>query len=155
MQTLTIIRPDDFHLHVRSGDALKSVVPFTARQMGRALIMPNLKPPVCTVAQALAYREEILAAVPPERQGSFQPLMSLYLTDKTTVETVREAKAAGIAAFKLYPAGATTNSDSGVTDLFKLLPVLEAMADQGILFLAHGEVTDPEIDIFDREAVFI
>ena len=155
MQTLTIIRPDDFHLHVRSGDALKSVVPFTARQMGRALIMPNLKPPVCTVAQALAYREEILAAVPPERQGRFQPLMSLYLTDKTTVETVREAKAAGIAAFKLYPAGATTNSDSGVTDLFKLLPVLEEMANQGILFLAHGEVTDPEIDIFDREAVFI
>ena len=153
MQTLTIIRPDDFHLHVRDGEALKSVVPYTARQMGRALIMPNLKPPVSTVEQALVYKQEILAAVPAG--VSFEPLMALYLTDKTTVETVREAKAAGVVAFKLYPAGATTNSDSGVTDLFKLIPVLEEMAAQGLLFLVHGEVTDNDIDIFDREAVFI
>lgn len=153
MQTLTIIRPDDWHLHVRDGESLKAVVPYTTRQMGRALIMPNLKPPVTTVEQALAYRERIQAAIP---SGSrFTPLMSLYLTDQTTVETVRQAKQAGIPAFKLYPAGATTNSDSGVTDLFKLLPVLHEMAENGILLLVHGEVTDPEIDIFDREAVFI
>lgn len=153
MQTLTIIQPDDFHLHLRDGDAMQSVVAYSARQMGRALIMPNLKPPISTVAQALAYKKRILAALP--ENSNFQPLMSLYLTDKTTVETVREAKAAGIVAFKLYPAGATTNSDSGVTNLFKLLPVLQEMAEQNMLFLTHGEVTDPEIDIFDREAVFI
>ena len=153
MQTLTLIQPDDFHLHVRDGEALKAVVPYTARQMGRALIMPNLKPPVTTVAQALAYKQQILDAVPVGL--NFEPLMALYLTDLTTPEQVREAKAAGIVAFKLYPAGATTNSDSGVTDLFKLLPVLEEMAKQGILFLVHGEVTDADIDIFDREAEFI
>lgn len=153
MQTLTLIQPDDFHLHVRDGEALKAVVPYTARQMGRALIMPNLKPPVTTVAQALAYKQQILDAVPVGLD--FEPLMALYLTDLTTPEQVREAKAAGIVAFKLYPAGATTNSDSGVTDLFKLLPVLEEMAKQGILFLVHGEVTDADIDIFDREAEFI
>lgn len=153
MQTLTLIQPDNFHLHVRDGEALKAVVPYTARQMGRALIMPNLKPPVTTVAQALAYKQQILDAVPAGLD--FEPLMALYLTDLTTPEQVREAKAAGIVAFKLYPAGATTNSDSGVTDLFKLLPVLEEMAKQGILFLVHGEVTDADIDIFDREAEFI
>jgi len=153
MQTLTLIQPDDFHLHVRDGEALKAVVPYTARQMGRALIMPNLKPPVTTVAQALAYKQQILDAVPPGLD--FEPLMALYLTDLTTPEQVREAKAAGIVAFKLYPARSATNSDSGVTDLFKLLPVLEEMAKQGILFLVHGEVTDADIDIFDREAVFI
>ena len=153
MQTLTLIQPDDFHLHVRDGEALKAVVPYTARQMGRALIMPNLKPPVTTVAQALAYKQQILDAVPAGLD--FEPLMALYLTDLTTPEQVREAKAAGIVAFKLYPAGATTNSDSGVTGLFKLLPVLEEMAKQGILFLVHGEVTDADIDIFDREAEFI
>lgn len=153
MQTLTIIQPDDFHVHLRDGDALRSVALYTARQMGRALIMPNLKPPITTVEQALAYRQQIQAAIPADSQ--FKPLMSLYLTDKTTVETVRQAKQAGIMAFKLYPAGATTNSDSGVTDLFKLLPVLEEMAKQDILLLTHGEVTDLEIDIFDREAVFI
>ena len=153
MQTLTLIQPDDFHLHVRDGEALKAVVPYTARQMGRALIMPNLKPPVTTVAQALAYKQQILDAVPAGLD--FEPLMALYLTDLTTPEQVREAKAAGIVAFKLYPAGATTNSDSGVTDLFKLLPVLEEMAKQGILSLVHGEVTDADIDIFDREAEFI
>ncbi|MBF0803379.1 MULTISPECIES: dihydroorotase [unclassified Neisseria] len=153
MQTLTIIQPDDMHLHLRDGEALKTVLPFSARQMGRAVIMPNLKPPVAGVADALAYKQRILSALPAG--STFEPLMTLYLTDKSTPELVREAKAAGIVAFKLYPAGATTNSDSGVTDLFKLLPVLEEMAAQNILFLVHGEVTDPEIDIFDREAVFI
>ena len=153
MQTLTIIRPDDMHLHLRDGDALKAVAPYTARQMGRAVIMPNLKPPVVSVADALAYKARIMAVLP---EGSaFEPLMTLYLTDNATPELVREAKAAGIVAFKLYPAGATTNSDSGVTDLFKLIPVLEEMAKQDVLFLVHGEVTDPEIDIFDREAAFI
>ena len=132
MQTLTIIQPDDMHLHLRDGEALKAVLPFTARQMGRAVIMPNLKPPVASVADALAYRARIEAALP---EGStFEPLMTLYLTDNTTPDTVREAKAAGIVAFKLYPAGATTNSDSGVTDLFKLIPVLQTMAQEGILF---------------------
>ena len=153
MQTLTLIRPDDMHLHLRDGDALKAVLPYTARQMGRAVIMPNLKPPVAQVEDALAYKQRILDALPPGSR--FQPLMTLYLTDKTTVETVREAKAAGVVAFKLYPAGATTNFDSGVTDLFKLLPVLREIAAQDLRFLVHGEVTDADIDIFDREAVFI
>ena len=152
-ERLTLIQPDDFHVHFRSGAALQAVVPHTAHQMARALVMPNLKPPVTQVAEALAYRDEILAAVPAG--VAFTPLMSLYLTDKTDVATVAAAKAAGIVAFKLYPAGATTNSDSGVTDLFKLLPVLEAMAEQGVLLLVHGEVTHSHIDIFDREAVFI
>ena len=153
MQTLTLLRPDDMHLHLRDGDTLRHVLPHTARQMGRAVIMPNLKPPVISVADALAYRERILAALPA---GShFQPLMTLYLTDHATPALVREAKAAGIVAFKLYPAGATTNSDSGVTDLFKLLPVLEEIVAQDMRFLVHGEVTDPAIDIFDREAAFI
>ena len=152
-ERLTLIQPDDFHVHFRNGAALQDVVPHTAHQMARALVMPNLKPPVTQVAEALAYRDEILAAVPTG--VAFTPLMSLYLTDKTDVATVTAAKAAGIVAFKLYPAGATTNSDSGVTDLFKLLPVLEAMAEQGVLLLVHGEVTHSHIDIFDREAVFI
>ena len=153
MQTLTITRPDDWHLHVRDGAALKAVVPFSARQMGRALIMPNLKPPVTSVAAALAYRERILAAVPA---GShFQPLMTLYLTDQTTPALIREAKEAGIIACKLYPAGATTNSAAGVSDLWALLPVLETMAETGMPLLVHGDVTKSEIDIFDREAVFI
>ena len=153
MQTLTLLRPDDMHLHLRDGDTLCHVLPHTARQMGRAVIMPNLKPPVISVADALAYRERILAALPAGSR--FQPLMTLYLTDHATPALVREAKAAGIVAFKLYPAGATTNSDSGVTDLFKLLPVLEEIAAQDMRFLVHGEVTDPAIDIFDREAAFI
>lgn len=153
MQTLTIPRPDDFHVHFRDGAAMQSVVPHTARQFARALVMPNLKPPVVAVEQALAYKKQIEAAVP---QGSaFVPLMSLYLTDRTLPDTVRRAKAAGIAAFKLYPAGATTNSDSGVTDLFKLMPVFEEIAAQDLRLLVHGEITDPNIDIFDREAVFI
>ena len=153
MKTLTLLRPDDMHLHLRDGDTLRHVLPHTARQMGRAVIMPNLKPPVVGVADALAYRERILAALPAGSR--FQPLMTLYLTDHATPALVREAKAAGIVAFKLYPAGATTNSDSGVTDLFKLLPVLEEIAAQDMRFLVHGEVTDPAIDIFDREAAFI
>ena len=153
MQTLTLLRPDDMHLHLRDGDTLRHVLPHTARQMGRAVIMPNLKSPVISVADALAYRERILAALPAGSR--FQPLMTLYLTDHATHALVREAKAAGIVAFKLYPAGATTNSDSGVTDLFKLLPVLEEIAAQDMRFLVHGEVTDPAIDIFDREAAFI
>lgn len=153
MQTLTLLRPDDMHLHLRDGDTLRHVLPHTVRQMGRAVIMPNLKPPVISVADALAYRERILASLPAGSR--FQPLMTLYLTDHATPTLVREAKAAGIVAFKLYPAGATTNSDSGVTDLFKLLPVLEEIAAQDMRFLVHGEVTDPAIDIFDREAAFI
>lgn len=153
MQTLTLTRPDDWHLHVRDGAALNAVVPFSARQMGRAVIMPNLKPPVTTVAAALAYRERILAAVPAG--NGFQPLMTLYLTDQSTPALIREAKAAGIIACKLYPAGATTNSAAGVSDLWALLPVLETMAEVGMPLLVHGEVTDSEVDIFDREAVFI
>jgi len=151
--TLTITRPDDWHLHVRDGAALASVVPHSARQMGRALIMPNLKPPVTTAAQAAAYRDRILAAVPAGMQ--FQPLMSLYLTDKLPPEEIRAAKQAGVVAVKLYPAGATTNSDAGVTDIRKTTKTLEAMQREGILLLVHGEVTDPAIDIFDREKAFI
>lgn len=152
-QTLTITRPDDWHLHVRDGAAMASVVPHSAAQFGRALIMPNLKPPVTTAALAAAYRERILAAVPEGR--TFQPLMSLYLTDKLAPEEIARAKAAGVVAVKLYPAGATTNSDAGVTDIRKTYPTLEAMQREGVLLLVHGEVTDPAVDIFDREAVFL
>jgi dihydroorotase len=153
IQTLTLTRPDDWHLHVRDGDALKAVLPATARQFGRAIIMPNLRPPVTTTAQALAYRERILAAVPAG--VAFQPLMTLYLTDNTPPDEIRRAKDAGIVALKLYPAGATTNSDAGVTDLRKTYRTLEAMQREGLLLLVHGEVTDPAVDLFDREAVFI
>ena len=151
--TLTITRPDDWHLHVRDGAPLSTVVPHTAAQFGRAIIMPNLKPPVTTAEQALEYKQRILAAVPAG--VSFEPLMTLYLTDNTPPEEVARAKAAGVVAFKLYPAGATTNSDAGVTDIRKTYATLEAMQREGILLLVHGEVTDPAIDIFDREAVFI
>lgn len=152
--TLTILRPDDWHLHLRDGDALRAVLPDTCRQMGRAMIMPNLKPPVTTVELAAAYRERILAARPEGSQ--FEPLMTLYLTDQTSAETVRQAKASGfVQGFKLYPAGATTNSDAGVTALDHAMPALEAMAECGMPLLVHGEVTDPNIDVFDREAVFI
>jgi dihydroorotase len=150
---LTITRPDDWHLHVRDGVALASVVPHSAAQFARALIMPNLKPPVTTAALAAAYRDRILAAVPTGM--SFQPLMSLYLTDKLAPEEIVRAKAAGVVAVKLYPAGATTNSDAGVTDIRKTYRTLEAMQREGILLLVHGEVTDPAVDIFDREAVFL
>lgn len=152
-QQITIRRPDDWHLHVRDGQALLTVVPHTAKQFGRAIIMPNLKPPVTTTEQALAYKKRILDAVP---EGiAFEPLMTLYLTDNLQANEVVRAKDAGIVAAKLYPAGATTNSDAGVTDLKKIYPVLEAMQRVGMLLLVHGEVTTPEIDIFDREAVFI
>jgi dihydroorotase len=151
--TVTLTRPDDWHLHVRDGDALDTVVPHTAAQFARAVIMPNLKPPVTTAAQALAYKARILAAVP---EGlAFEPLMTLYLTDNLAPEEITRAKVAGVVACKLYPAGATTNSDAGVTDLRKIYPVLEAMQREGLLLLVHGEVTSPEIDLFDREAVFI
>ncbi|WP_374434809.1 dihydroorotase [Inhella sp.] len=154
--TLTITRPDDWHLHVRDGTALQSVLPYTARQFARAIVMPNLRPPVTTSAQAVAYRERILAARPQEGPGSdFQPLMTLYLTDNTPVAEIEAAKAAGVVALKLYPAGATTNSDAGVTDIRKTYKTLEAMQRAGLLLLVHGEVTDGEIDVFDREAVFI
>ncbi len=153
MNTLTITRPDDWHLHVRDGAALSTVVPHTAAQFARAIIMPNLKPPVTTAAQALAYKQRILAAVPAGM--AFEPLMTLYLTDNLPPSEITAAKAAGIVACKLYPAGATTNSDAGVTDLRNIYPVLEAMQREGLLLLVHGEVTSPEIDLFDREAVFI
>jgi dihydroorotase len=152
-QTLTITRPDDWHLHVRDGAALAAVVPHSARQFGRALIMPNLRPPVTTAAQAMAYRERILAAVP---QGlRFEPLMTLYLTDNLAPDEIQRAKAAGVVALKLYPAGATTNSDAGVTDIRKTYRTLEAMQRDGLLLLVHGEVTDPAVDVFDREKAFI
>ncbi len=151
--TLTITRPDDWHLHVRDGDALNTVVPHTAAQFGRAIIMPNLRPPVTTAAQALAYKSRIQAAVP---QGvTFEPLMTLYLTDNLPADEIKRAKDAGVVAAKLYPAGATTNSDAGVTDLRKTYKTLEAMQRAGMLLLVHGEVTSPDIDLFDREAVFI
>ena len=150
---LTITRPDDWHLHVRDGDALATVVPHTAAQFGRAIIMPNLRPPVTTAAQALAYKARIQAAVPAG--VAFEPLMTLYLTDNLPADEIRRAKDAGVVAAKLYPAGATTNSDAGVTDLRKTYATLEAMQKAGMLLLVHGEVTSPEIDLFDREAVFI
>ena len=152
-QTLTLIRPDDWHLHVRDGAAMAAVVPATARQFGRAVVMPNLRPPVTTAEQAAAYRDRIRAAVPAGL--SFEPLMVLYLTDNTPAEEVVRAKAMGAVAFKLYPAGATTNSDAGVTDLRKTYKVLEAMQREGLVFCVHGEVTDSEVDMFDREKAFI
>jgi dihydroorotase len=150
---LTIVRPDDWHLHVRDGAALRAVVPHSARQFGRAIVMPNLRPPVVTVQQALAYRDRVLAAVP---EGvAFEPLMTLYLTDATPPDEMRRARAAGVVAIKLYPAGATTHSDAGVTDLKKVRATLAAAEKEGIVLLVHGEVTDPDVDVFDREAVFI
>ena len=153
IQTLTLTRPDDWHLHVRDGDALNTVVPHTAAQFGRAVIMPNLRPPVTTTQAALAYKARIQAAVP---EGvAFEPLMTLYLTDLLPADEIARARDAGIVAVKLYPAGATTNSDAGVTDLRHTRPTLEAMQRLGLPLLVHGEVTDPAIDLFDREAVFI
>ena len=151
--SLTLTRPDDWHLHVRDGAALQTVVPHTVAQFGRAIIMPNLKPPVTTAELALAYKSRIMAAVP---QGvAFEPLMTLYLTDNLPPAEIVKAKAAGVVACKLYPAGATTNSDAGVTDLKKIYPTLEAMQKVGMLLLVHGEVTSSDIDLFDREAAFI
>lgn len=154
LSEFTIIRPDDWHLHLRDGDALKTVLPHTAAQFARAIVMPNLKPPVITTELAGAYRQRILAALPEGM--SFQPLMTLYLTDNTPPDEIRRAKDSGfVHAVKLYPAGATTNSDAGVTDLRKCYKTLEVMQEVGMPFLVHGEVTSPEIDLFDREAVFI
>ncbi|MFT4191806.1 MAG: dihydroorotase [Comamonas sp.] len=150
---LTLTRPDDLHLHVRDGDVLADVVPASARQFGRALIMPNLRPPVTTAELAVAYRARIEAAIPAG--APFTPLMALYLTDNTTPEDIARAKAAGVVALKLYPAGATTNSDHGVSDVRKTYATLEAMQKHGLLLLIHGEVTDPAVDVFDREARFV
>ncbi len=154
MTTLTLRRPDDWHLHLRDGAAMAAVLPFTAARFGRAIIMPNLKPPVTTTALALAYRERIRAALPAG--SAFQPLMTLYLTDRTDPAEVAQARASGcIAGFKLYPAGATTNSESGVTDLRNIRRVLEQMSEYGMVLQVHGEVTGSEVDVFDREARFI
>jgi dihydroorotase len=152
-QTLTLTRPDDWHLHLRDGAAMAAVLPYTARQFARAIVMPNLKPPITTAVAARAYRDRILAALPAGLD--FSPLMTLYLTDRLAADEVQRAKDAGVVAVKLYPAGATTNSDAGVTDIRKTYPALEAMQRAGLLLLVHGEVTDPAVDLFDREAVFI
>lgn len=152
--TLTITRPDDWHLHLRDGSVLADVLPHTAAQFARAIVMPNLKPPVTTTAMASAYRDRILAAVP--KGMTFEPLMVLYLTDNTQPDEIRKAVESGfVHGVKLYPAGATTNSDAGVTDLQRCMPALEMMQELGLPLLIHGEVTDAEIDVFDREAVFI
>ena len=151
--TLTIIRPDDWHVHLRDGDALAAVAPHTAAQFARAVVMPNLKPAVTTTAQALAYKQRIQAALPDD--SKFEPLMTLYLTDHTPADEIQRAHDSGVVAVKLYPAGATTNSSAGVTDLRHTHKTLEAMQLLGMPLLVHGEVTDPEIDVFDREAVFI
>jgi len=152
--TLTITRPDDWHLHVRDGEVLSHVVPHTARCFARAIIMPNLKPPVTTVQQALEYRERVLAAVP--KTYVFEPLMTLYLTDNTSPVEIRNAvESPHVHAVKYYPAGATTNADSGVTDISHTYAALEVMEELGLPLLIHGEVTDQTIDVFDREAVFI
>ncbi|HSJ80715.1 MAG TPA: dihydroorotase [Thiobacillus sp.] len=151
--TLTITRPDDWHIHFRDGGAMQSVLPDTARVFGRAIAMPNLKPPVVNVADAAAYRARLLAAA---AGTSFEPLMTLYLTDNTTPEEIRRARASGfVHAVKYYPAGATTNSDSGVTELPQAYQAIAAMEEVGMPLLLHGEVVDPEVDVFDREAVFI
>jgi dihydroorotase len=152
--TLTITRPDDWHLHLRDGSVLADVLPHTAAQFARAIVMPNLKPPVTTTAMASAYRDRILAALP--KGMAFEPLMVLYLTDNTQPDEIRKAVESGfVHGVKLYPAGATTNSDAGVTDLQRCMPALEMMQELGLPLLIHGEVTDSEIDVFDREAVFI
>jgi dihydroorotase len=154
MDTLTLTRPDDWHLHLRDGDAMAAVVGASAAQFARAIVMPNLKPPVTAVAQARAYRDRILAALPPG--SDFQPLMTLYLTDNTSADEIREARASGLVqGVKLYPAGATTNSDAGVTDIRKPRAALQAMQEVDLPLLVHGEVTDPDVDVFDRERAFI
>jgi dihydroorotase len=154
MDRLTLIKPDDWHLHLRDGPALEAVLPHTARQFARAIIMPNLKPPVCTTQQALHYRERILGALP--EQSGFEPLMTLYLTDDTPPEEISRAKLSGrVFGVKLYPAGATTHSDAGVTRLSRCFHTLEKMEEVGLPLLIHGESTDPQIDVFDREKAFI
>ena len=154
IDSLTITRPDDWHLHLRDGEVLKDIVPHTARRFARAIVMPNLKPPVTTTAQAIAYRQRILAAVP--EHSDFEPLMTLYLTESTSADEIRQARASGVVqAVKYYPAGATTHSEAGVTDLKRVYPILEVMAEENLPLLVHGEVVDPQVDVFDREAVFI
>ena len=154
METLTITRPDDWHLHLRDGEMLKAVLPHTVRQFARAIVMPNLKPPVRSLSDAAAYRDRILAAIPEGAQ--FEPLMTLYLTDKTSPDDILAAKASGfVKAVKYYPAGATTNSEFGVTDITLCDAVFEAMQQAEMPLLMHGEVTDQAVDIFDREKVFI
>ena len=154
MKTINLVKPDDWHLHLRSGPAMRSVVGMSAAQMGRAVIMPNLFPPIKNTSQALAYRAEIMSALPAG--SSFNPLMTLYLTDKTSIKDIESAaKEPNIVAAKLYPAGATTNSQSGITSIDKIFPVLEIMQKLNMPLLVHGEVTDENVDIFDREAVFI
>src|SRR5262245_20453536 len=154
MRTITITRPDDWHLHLRDGAQMRAVLPDTARRFARAVVMPNLKPPVTTTKLALEYRERVLAALPAGAR--FQPLMTLYLTDNPPPEGAATAKASGaVHAVKYYPAGATTHSDAGVTDIAKCHRVLEAMEKHDMPLLVHGEVTDPEVDVFDRERVFI
>ena len=156
---LTLTRPDDWHLHLRDGVVLKAVLPDTARQFARAIVMPNLRPPVTTVALALSYRQRILEALfvaEAPSPAKFEPLMTLYLTDNTSADEIKKAKASGVIhGVKLYPAGATTNSDAGVSDLAKCTPALEAMQDVGMPLLVHAEVTDSDVDVFDRERVFI
>ena len=154
MNEITLTRPDDWHLHLRDGAALAAVLPDTARRFARAIVIPNLKPPVCTVAEAAAYRERILQALPAGMR--FEPLMTLYLTDNTSPDTIRTARASGfVHAVKYYPAGATTHSDAGVTAIEHAYAAIEAMAEVGLPLLVHGESTDPAVDVFDREAVFI
>jgi dihydroorotase len=154
MRTITITRPDDWHLHLRDGEHLRAVLPDTARRFGRAIVMPNLKPPVTTTRLALEYRDRVVAALPAG--AKFEPLMTLYLTDSTAASEIGEARASGkVHAVKYYPAGATTHSDAGVTDITRCARALEAMEKHGMPLLIHGEVTDQDVDVFDRERVFI
>jgi dihydroorotase len=156
VNSITLIRPDDWHLHLRDGVALAAVLPYTARQFARAIVMPNLKPPVTTVELARAYRERILATLAQTRAAAFEPLMTLYLTDNTSPDEIARARASGfVHAVKYYPAGATTNADSGVTALERAFPALAAMEKNDLPLLVHGEVTDADVDVFDREKVFI
>lgn len=156
MNSITITRPDDWHLHLRDAEQLHAVLPHTAKQFARAIIMPNLKPPVVTTDRALAYRVRILAALPVPLKSGFEPLMTLYLTDNTSPAEIIRAKASGVVhGVKLYPAGATTNADAGVTDIAKCYAALEAMEQNNLPLLVHGEVTDPAVDVFDKEKVFI
>lgn len=156
MTSITFTRPDDWHLHLRDGEQLRAVLPHTAKQFARAIVMPNLRPPVVTVEMALAYRARILAALPAALQSDFEPLMTLYLTDNTAPAEIVRAKESGVIhGVKLYPAGATTNSDAGVTDIAKCYATLAAMEQNNLPLLVHGEVTDADVDVFDREKVFI
>lgn len=156
MTSITFTRPDDWHLHLRDGEQLRAVLPYTTKQFARAIVMPNLRPPVVTVEMALAYRARILAALPAALQSGFEPLMTLYLTDNTPPSEIIRAKESGVIhGVKLYPAGATTNSDAGVTDIAKCYATLAAMEQNNLPLLVHGEVTDADVDVFDREKVFI